>query len=109
MKRLTERVKFVRAATTDDDSGGYIAGDYVKLYECWANVEQNRNSREYQNLQMANMVAVDITMRYAHDFVPSINMNAQWRDKLLTLHGSPDLSNKNYITIPAFYDPAETI
>jgi SPP1 family predicted phage head-tail adaptor len=109
MKRMSERIQFVRAETTGDDSGGYIAGKYKKLYECWANVQQSASNRDFQNMQMANMVSVEITMRYAFTFIPNIDMNIIYREKLLTIHGAPDLSEKNFIKITAFYDPAENI
>jgi SPP1 family predicted phage head-tail adaptor len=109
MKRLTERIVFLQPTTTADDYGGFTRTTYTEVYECWANVQQSASNREFQSMQNVNMVGVDITMRYAFEFVPSIENNISWRGKLLTIHGSPDLSEKNIIKLRAWYDPAVTI
>jgi len=109
MKRLTERVHFFQSPTGPDGSGGAERAAPVGLYESWADVRQINSSREFQTMQVVGMVNVEITMRYNRAFAPSLETYAVWRGKRLTIHSTPDLTEKNWVKILAWYDPAIAI
>jgi hypothetical protein len=103
--RLKERITFVEAGTTDDTAGGYDKVNDIVLYECWANVTQGSSSRQFQNLQLTNMVMVTVTMRKSPDFNPSTGQNIRWKNKYMTVQGEPDQSETQFISFIATYDP----
>ncbi|TVR41893.1 MAG: head-tail adaptor protein [Cryomorphaceae bacterium] len=103
--RLKERIEFYRPTTEPDEAGGYDRTEYVKQYECWANVDQDNSAREMQSMQTANMVIVKVTIRYNPAYVPGIKDNIKWGGVWLTIHGEPDRSERNWLKFRAAYDP----
>lgn len=104
---MRERITFLTPDVSDDSSGGYTNADYIDVYSCWADVNLDNSTRDYDNFQLKNMVAVNIKYRYNPDFTPTIINKIVWRDKLLSIHSAPDLGEKNYINLKCYYDPAE--
>lgn len=105
MQRLKDKILFVQAETVSDLSGGWLNDGNTILYECWANVTQSNSSRQFQEMQIANMVLVTVQMRTNPIFAPQAGHNIIWRDRFLTVHGEPDLSQRQFIEFQAAYDP----
>ena len=105
MKNLPERIKFVIAESVSDLSAGFEKQSDNVVYECWAKVEQNASSRDFQNFQITNMVSLNIIMRFTPNFTPGAGQNIIWRNRFLTVQGEPDLSEKQYIKFSCSYDP----
>lgn len=107
---LRELIEFVKAESTERNEGSFGLTEYVSLYTCRAIVEHRNSTKQFQELQMSNDVNVRITIRYAFNrFVPKLGMLIKWRDKILTVHGQPDLGEKDYLTFEAHYDPEQSL
>lgn len=107
---LREIIQFVHASTLALSDGSFAIKSYPVLYECRADVKHVNSNREFQQMQIANNVQVEIKIRYAFGkFIPKVGMLIKWRGKILTVSGQPDLGEKNWLTFTANYDPETTL
>jgi head-tail adaptor len=106
--RLKERVTFVSPVVTAESSGGFNNSGYEDVYTCWADVTFDSSQKDYSNFQYMNQTQVTVRIRYNSGFAPTITNKIVWKEKLLTIHSSPDLGAKDYIKLRCFYDPNQT-
>jgi head-tail adaptor len=106
--RMRERIMFLSPVVTAESSGGFTSSGYQEVYSCWADVIFDSSQKDYSNFQYMNQTQVTVKIRYNAEFTPTITNKIVWREKLLTIHSSPDLGAKDYIELRCFYDPNQT-
>jgi head-tail adaptor len=86
-----DRITFTRQTVAADGSGGVSATGTETLATVWASVKSIGQSRQLSDAMIIHNCAYEITMRYQFTFTPGPGMQIGFNNKVLTIHGVPDV------------------